>query len=200
VTKELNKELDGTYTRLLRQTLNINWIQHITNEELYADLTRISETIKERRFRLAGHCWRSNEAAANLVLWKPQHWQKKPGRPKLDYATLLSEDTGLNVVELGTISAAYSAAFSNFSVWICSPIYLSIYSIYLSIYNLSIYLSICVYWTILGALKASWRHLNTDIITEWLTASSLWSCFSESTVHGTANFRHRVNAVVVLIA
>jgi len=25
-------------------------------------------------------------------IWKPQHGQKKPGRPKLDYATLLSED------------------------------------------------------------------------------------------------------------
>jgi len=44
MTKELNKELDGTYTGLLRQTLNINWRQHITNEELYADLPRISET------------------------------------------------------------------------------------------------------------------------------------------------------------
>jgi len=79
-TKELNKEVDGTYTRLLRQMLNIDWRQHITNEELYADLPRISETIKKCRLRLAGHCWRSNEAAANLILWKPQHGQKKPGR------------------------------------------------------------------------------------------------------------------------
>jgi len=102
MTKELNKELDGTYTRLLRHALNIDWRQHIANEELYGDLPRISETIKKRRLRLAGHCWRSNEAAANLVLWKPQHGQKKPGRPKLDYATLLSEDAGLNLVELGT--------------------------------------------------------------------------------------------------
>jgi len=39
---------------------------------------------------------------ANLVLSKPQHGQKKPGRPKLDYVTLLSEDTGLNLAELGT--------------------------------------------------------------------------------------------------
>jgi len=49
MTKELNKELDGTYSGLLRQTLNINWRQHITNEELYADLPRISETIKKHR-------------------------------------------------------------------------------------------------------------------------------------------------------
>jgi len=53
-------------------------------------------------FNVTGHCWRSNEAAADLVLWKPQHGQKKPGRPKLDYATLLSKNTGLNVAELGT--------------------------------------------------------------------------------------------------
>jgi len=83
--------------------LIISWRQHITNEELYADPSHISETIKSRRrLRLAGHCWRSNEAAANLVLWKPQHGQKEPGRPKLDYATLLSKDTGLNLAELGT--------------------------------------------------------------------------------------------------
>jgi len=57
---------------------------------------------KKRRLRLAGHRWRSNEAAADLVLCKPQHGQKKPGRPKLDYVTLLSKDTGLNLAELGT--------------------------------------------------------------------------------------------------
>jgi len=37
---------------LLRHTLNINWRQHITNEELYADLPRISETIKSADFDL----------------------------------------------------------------------------------------------------------------------------------------------------
>jgi len=47
MTKELNKELDGTYTRLLRHMLNINWRQHMMNKELYADLPRISETIKK---------------------------------------------------------------------------------------------------------------------------------------------------------
>jgi len=102
ITKEVNKELDGMYTRLLRHTLNINWRQHIMNEELYADLPCISKTIKKRTLRLPGHCWRSNEAAAILVLWKPQHRQMKPGRPKLDYATLLSKDTGFNLAELGT--------------------------------------------------------------------------------------------------
>jgi len=73
MTKELNKELDGTYTRLLRQTLNINWRQHITNEELYADLRRISETIKKRRrLRLAGHCWRSNNTDKRSL--EDQNW------------------------------------------------------------------------------------------------------------------------------
>jgi len=67
MTKELNKELDGTYTCLLRHTLNINWRQNIMNEELYADLPRISTTIKKCSLQPAGHCWRSNEAAANLV-------------------------------------------------------------------------------------------------------------------------------------
>jgi len=70
------------------------------------DLSCISETIKEHRLWLAGHCWWSNEAAANLVLWKPQHGQKKPRRPKLDYATLLSKDTAFNFAELDTTTSS----------------------------------------------------------------------------------------------
>ena len=110
MTKKLNDELDGTYTRLLRHTLNINWKHRITNEELYADLPKVSSVIRKRRLRLAGHCWRNNETAAKLVLWKPKHGHKGPGRPKLDFVTLLSEDTGLNPSEL-------SVAMSNRDTW-----------------------------------------------------------------------------------
>ena len=56
LSKKLNEELDGTYTRLLRHALNINWRQHVTNIELYRNLPKISDTIRKRRLRLAGHC------------------------------------------------------------------------------------------------------------------------------------------------
>ena len=38
--------------------------------------------------------------SAKLLLWKPRHGHRNPGRPKFDYATLLTEDTGLNLDEL----------------------------------------------------------------------------------------------------
>ena len=110
LSKKLNEELDGTYTRLLRHALNINWRQHVTNIELYRNLPKISDTIRKRRLRLAGHCLRSTEVSAKLLLWKPRHGHKNPGRPKLDYATLLTEDTGLNLDEL-------SNAMSNREQW-----------------------------------------------------------------------------------
>ena len=110
ITKILNNELDGTYTCLLRYALNIDWKHHISNEELYVDLPKVFSVIRKRRLRLAGHCWRSNETAAMLLLWKPKHSHKDPGRPKLDYVTLLSRDTELNPSEL-------SAGMSNRDIW-----------------------------------------------------------------------------------
>ena len=110
LSKKLNEELDGTYTRLLRHALNINWRQHVTNIELYRNLPKISDTIRKRRLRLVGHCLRSTEVSAKLLLWKPRHGHRNPGRPKFDYATLLTEDTGLNLDEL-------SNAMSNREQW-----------------------------------------------------------------------------------
>ena len=76
LTKSLNDELDGTYTRLLRHILNIIWRQHITNKELYKNLPMVSSTIRARRLRIAGHCWRSKKVAANLVLWRLSRGQR----------------------------------------------------------------------------------------------------------------------------
>ena len=89
-------------TRLLRHVLNIQWKQHFTNQVLYAGLPRVSERVKNRRLRLAGHCRRSNEAGTNVVLWKPKHGYTSPGRPAPDCATILSENTELWLGELNT--------------------------------------------------------------------------------------------------
>ena len=56
LTPALTKSLDGAYTRMLRMVLNISWKQHVTYEELYGDLPKLSCKIKERRLRLARHC------------------------------------------------------------------------------------------------------------------------------------------------
>ena len=39
----LRKSLDGCYTRMLRAVLNINWSEHVTTEQLYGVLPRLSQ-------------------------------------------------------------------------------------------------------------------------------------------------------------
>ena len=60
LTKRLEKELDGNYTRMLRAILNKSRQQHPTRHQLYGHLPLITKTIQIRRTRHARHCWRSS--------------------------------------------------------------------------------------------------------------------------------------------
>ena len=96
VSPKLAKELDGCYTRMLRMAYNIHWKQHISNHELYGELPRVSQKIRERRCRFAGHCSRStDEPVSKLLHWDPRHGRRKPGRPSLTLIDVLKQDTGL---------------------------------------------------------------------------------------------------------
>ena len=68
VTPKLSKGLDGCYTRLLRAAFYVHWSQHMTNKQLYGDLPRITDKIRERRLRFAGHCCRSKEEPMSRIL------------------------------------------------------------------------------------------------------------------------------------
>ena len=75
---------------MLRAALNVSWKDKITNHELYGELPLLSQKLKERRLRFAGHCHRSQEEiASTLVLWTPRHGHKKSnnlcGRPEQGY-------------------------------------------------------------------------------------------------------------------
>ena len=75
----------------------------MTNQQLYGDLQKISDKIKERRLRFAGHCCRrADEAVSRLLLWSPKHGKRKPGRPSLTYIDQLQLDTGLEATEVRT--------------------------------------------------------------------------------------------------
>ena len=71
---------------------------------------RSPQLYSKRQLRLAGHCYRSDETVAKLILWKPKHCYRRPGRPRLDYVTLLTQETGLTCEELCT-------AMSNRKIW-----------------------------------------------------------------------------------
>ena len=56
LTNSLIKKLDGTYTQILRMVLNIHWTNKIKNDILYGALERLSNKIRRRRLKFAGHC------------------------------------------------------------------------------------------------------------------------------------------------
>ena len=95
LTKRLEKKLDGNYTRVLRAILNKSWQQYPTRHQLYGHLPPITKTIKVRRTRHAGHCWRSrDELISDVLLWTRTYGRAKAGRPAWKYIEQLCEDTG----------------------------------------------------------------------------------------------------------
>ena len=101
LTKRLEKKLDGNYTRMQRAILNKSWRQHPTRHQLYGHLPPITKTIKARRTRHAGHCWRSrDELIRDVLLWTPTYGQAKAGRPARTYIQQLCEDTGCSPEDL----------------------------------------------------------------------------------------------------
>ena len=105
LTARDESRLDGYYTRMLRMIMNITWMDKITNEDLYGNLPRISNKIRERRLKLAGHCVRLSELeVSNLVLWEPFQGKFNRGSQRLTYVDRLRKDTGLQTTaELKTL-------------------------------------------------------------------------------------------------
>ena len=73
LTKRLEKNLHGNYTRMLKAIWNKSRRQHPTRHQLYHHLPPITKTIQVRRTRHAGHCWRSKDELISgpLLLWTP---------------------------------------------------------------------------------------------------------------------------------
>ena len=97
------KALDGVYTIMVRVALNVSWEEHITNVNLYGKLPQMSDKIRQRRVRLAGHCVRHPElSACEFILWEPKHGQRSKGRPKQPML-ILSGGIQSSVSELKTL-------------------------------------------------------------------------------------------------
>ena len=101
LTNRLEKKLDGNYTRMLRTILNKSWQQHPIRHQLYGHLLPITKTIRARRTRHAGHCWRSkDELISDVLLRTPAYGQAKAGRPARTYIQQLCADTGCSPEDL----------------------------------------------------------------------------------------------------
>ena len=108
LSKQLEKNLNGTYTKMLRMALDKDqWALGMTNATLYGygDLPILSSKIRERRLRLAGHAQRHPEIALNSVLlWEPAHGKANRGRRKLTFTDILKKDVGVdNCTELASL-------------------------------------------------------------------------------------------------
>ena len=101
LTKQLEKKLDGNYTRMLWAILNKSWRQHPTRHQLYGHLLPITKTIQVRRTRHAEHCWRSKAVLiSDVLLWTPTYGRANAGRPARTYIQQLCEDTGCSPEDL----------------------------------------------------------------------------------------------------
>ena len=95
LTKRMEKKFDGNYIRMLQAILNKSWRQHPTKQQLCGYQPPIMKTIKIRRTRHAGHCWRSrDELIGDVLLWTHSHDRAKAGRPARIYIQQLGVDTG----------------------------------------------------------------------------------------------------------
>ena len=92
LTKQMEKKLDGNYTRMLRAILNTSWKRHSTKPQLYGHLLPITKTIKVRWTRYAKHCWRSrDELISDVLLWAPSYGRAKAGLPARTYIQQLCQ-------------------------------------------------------------------------------------------------------------
>ena len=100
LTKAREKSLDGTYTKMLRMVLGISWKNKVSNITLYGSLTRLSNKLRSRRLKMAGHCIRHPELlASDLVLWDPMYGRAQQGRPRQSYLSMLMKEVGTNFKE-----------------------------------------------------------------------------------------------------
>ena len=86
LTKRMEKKLDGNNSRMLQAILNKSWRQHPTKQQVYGHLLPIMKTIKIKRTRYAGHCWRSrDELISDVLLWILTHGRAMARRPAQTY-------------------------------------------------------------------------------------------------------------------
>ena len=101
LTKNIKKNQDGNYTRMLQAHLNKSWNQHPTKQQLNGHLRPITKTILERRTTHAGHCWRSkDELISDVLLWTATHWCTRSGRPARTYLHQICANTGCSLEDL----------------------------------------------------------------------------------------------------
>ena len=144
---DLEKKLDGSYTRMLRAILNKSWWQHPTRHQLYGHLPPITKTIQVRRTRHAGNCWRSKEKLIrDILLWTSVYGQAKAGRTARTYIQQLCEDTGCSPEDLPeAMNNRVKWRERVRDIWATGTTWWWLWLTYLLLWQISLYIYIYIY-------------------------------------------------------
>ena len=55
---------------MIRRVYDISLRQHLTIQQVYGNLPRITSVVRQRRLKLAGHVSKHNEPARKLITWR----------------------------------------------------------------------------------------------------------------------------------
>ena len=114
--------LHSNYTKSLRLVLNESWKQHPTKQHLYGHQPSITKTIKVRRIRHLGYCWKSKDKhISDIYMWTPSYGLAKAGRPDWTLAQQLWANSRYSLTFYfflflihGTVGFEY---FLNWFIW-----------------------------------------------------------------------------------
>ena len=81
---------------MIRVVENISWKDFVNNNTLYGDLPKVTDTLRVKCLRFAGHIWRGNEVAKDLLFCEPTQGSRSRGRPAITYVDQFLSDTGLS--------------------------------------------------------------------------------------------------------
>ena len=136
----MEEKLDDKYKIILRVVLNKSWRQQSTKQQVYGHLPPITRTIKIRRTRHAGRCWRSkDEFISYIILWSPLHERTEAGRPSRtdiqQFSSALKTCREQWTIDTGSEWKSGSTVLVAWHVYIYIYIYIYLY-IYIYIYIL----------------------------------------------------------------
>lgn len=80
--------------------LNVNWKLHMSNEELYGNLPKITDTICEKQMYFNIHWWRSKEFDHPFILWAPNYEKRSRDRLATTIIDQLIDNTRIKKEEL----------------------------------------------------------------------------------------------------
>lgn len=89
LTRTMEKQISGYYTRMLGMAFNISYKDHMTNHVLYGNLPQVSIKINQWRLILAVHCLRHMEEIANRLVFGSPTRKPEIGESRISHLSTI---------------------------------------------------------------------------------------------------------------